>query len=100
MQNTGKDAPVSIKPSPNPGAIPNESDRMHEAVEGEGSYSGTRDYQKGVKEYLERADVEQDARDAAPHDAKEAKELDEAEKAARKGETAVGGKSEKSKNDK
>ena len=48
---------------------------------GEGSYSGTRDYQKSVKNYLKTADVEQDARDAAPRTADEQRELDEAEKA-------------------
>jgi hypothetical protein len=47
--------------------------------QGEGSYQGTRDYQAGVKSYLENADVEKDARDAAPADADEARELEKAE---------------------
>lgn len=77
MQNTGKQTPKPMKPSPNPGAIPNEPDRFAKDHEqGEGSYSGTRDYQKGVKAYLERANVEQDARNAAPANADVERELE------------------------
>ena len=47
---------------------------------GEGSYEGTRDYQKGVKTYLENADVAADAEAARPADAAEAAELKEAER--------------------
>ena len=84
MQNTGKQTPKPMKPSPNPGAIPNEPDRFAKDHEqGEGSYSGTRDYQKGVKAYLERANVEQDARDAAPANADVERELEDAEEAGR-----------------
>jgi len=89
MPNTGKQSPQSIKPSPNPGAIPNEHDRMPHEQQGEGSYSGTRDYQKGVKAYLEHANVERDARDAAPDSAEEARELDDAEEAGRNGKTSA-----------
>jgi hypothetical protein len=90
MQNSKQPAPQAMKPSPNPVAIPNEPDRMaREHEQGEGSYSGTADYQKGVKAYLERADVEQDARDAAPADAREARELEDAEKAGRAGDTTA-----------
>lgn len=47
---------------------------------GEGSYEGTRDYQKRMDDYLEAADVDADARAARPADAAEAAELKEAER--------------------
>lgn len=47
---------------------------------GEGSYEGTRDYQKGVDDYLETADVAADARAARPADDAEAAQLKEAER--------------------
>lgn len=46
---------------------------------GEGSYEGTRDYQKGVDTYLANADVAADARAARPADPAEAAELKAAE---------------------
>jgi len=49
-------------------------------VEGEGSYSATRNYQKDIKEYLEKADVEKDAEAAKPRSESEARELEEAER--------------------
>jgi hypothetical protein len=50
---------------------------------GEGSYEATRDYQKNIKDYLEKADVEADAEAAKPRSEKEARDLDEAEKEGR-----------------
>jgi len=47
---------------------------------GEGSYSGTRQYNEGVKEHLQNHDVEREARDAAPRNASEEKEMEEAER--------------------
>jgi len=47
---------------------------------GEGSYEGTRDYQKSIKDYLKEADVQRDARNAKPSSAAEAAELVRAEK--------------------
>jgi hypothetical protein len=49
-------------------------------VEGEGSYSATRNYQKDIKEYLEKADVDQDAEAAKPRSESEARELEDAER--------------------
>lgn len=49
-------------------------------VEGEGSYSATREYQKDIKEYLERADVKADAEAAKPRSEAEARELEQAER--------------------
>lgn len=82
MRRTGKPSTKPDKPSPTPSGVPATAQ-----VQGEGSYSGTRDYQEGVKSYLRTADVEQDARNAAPADAEEARELAAAEAAARKGRT-------------
>lgn len=50
---------------------------------GEGSYEATRDYQKNIKEYLKKADVEADAEAAKPQSEQEARDLDEAEKEGR-----------------
>lgn len=47
---------------------------------GEGSYEGTRDFEQSIKSYLKKADVASDARDAKPGTAKEAAELEHAEK--------------------
>jgi len=49
-------------------------------VEGEGSYTATRDYQKNIKEYLDKADVEADAEAAKPRSESEARALEEAER--------------------
>ena len=49
-------------------------------VEGEGSYTATRDYQKNIKNYLDKADVQSDAEAAKPRSESEARELDEAER--------------------
>ncbi|MDB5947314.1 MAG: hypothetical protein JWQ33_2340 [Ramlibacter sp.] len=46
---------------------------------GEGSYEGTRDYQKRTEDYLKKADVEADAEKAKPRSADEARELEQAE---------------------
>ena len=52
-------------------------------VEGEGSYTATRDYQKNVKDYLDQADVEADARAAKPRSDAEARDLEAAEREAK-----------------
>jgi hypothetical protein len=52
-------------------------------VEGEGSYSATRNYQKDIKDYLDKADVEADAEAAKPRSDSEARELDAAEREGR-----------------
>ena len=52
-------------------------------VEGEGSYTATRDYQKNIKDYLDKADVEGDAEKAKPRSESEARELEQAEREGR-----------------
>ena len=85
MRDARKQSPKPIKPSPNPATMPSEpSAAAPDQDHGEGSYSGTRDYQAGVKAYLETADVEQDARNAAPDTEAEARDLEKAEQAGRR----------------
>lgn len=85
MRNSAKQPAKPTKPSPYPAAVPGGPDRAApDEQHGEGSYSGTRDYQASVKAYLETADVEKDAREAAPDNAAEARELEKAEEAGRK----------------
>src|SRR5687767_5331459 len=50
---------------------------------GEGSYSGTRQYNEGMKEHVQHHDIEREARDAAPRTASEEKEMQEAERIGR-----------------
>ena len=52
-------------------------------VEGEGSYTATRDYQKNIKDYLDKADVEADARAAKPRSDTEARDIEAAEREAK-----------------
>ena len=52
-------------------------------VEGEGSYSATREYQKNIKDYLQKADVDADAQAAKPRSEAEARELEQAEREGR-----------------
>ena len=50
---------------------------------GEGNYKATRDYNEGVKEHMQRHDVEKEARDAAPRSREEARDMERAEREAR-----------------
>lgn len=50
---------------------------------GEGSYSGTRQYNEGVKKHMEEHDIEREARDAEPRSAAEAQEMERAEQVGR-----------------
>jgi hypothetical protein len=49
-------------------------------VEGEGSYSATRNYQNNIKDYLGKADVQSDAQASKPRSESEARELEDAER--------------------
>jgi hypothetical protein len=50
---------------------------------GEGSYEATRDYQKNIKDYLDKADVQSDAEASKPRSESEAREMEEAEREGR-----------------
>lgn len=58
---------------------PKPSAQQGEQQMGEGSYEATRDYQKNIKEYLKKADVEADAEKAKPRSEEEARDLKQAE---------------------
>jgi hypothetical protein len=49
-------------------------------VEGEGSYSASRDYQKNIKQYLEKGEVQADAEASKPRSESEARDLEAAER--------------------
>jgi hypothetical protein len=49
-------------------------------VEGEGSYSGTKDYNERTKRFIESGKVDEAARNAQPQSTEEARELREAER--------------------
>jgi len=50
---------------------------------GEGSYSGTRQYNEGLKDHVQHHDIEREARAAEPRSDAEAKEMEEAERIGR-----------------
>ena len=52
-------------------------------VQGEGDYEAARRYGKEVKDYVESADIDKAAHDAAPKSPDEQREMDEAERAGR-----------------
>jgi hypothetical protein len=49
-------------------------------VEGEGSYKGTRDYNKRTEKFVDSGKVEEAAEQAAPENAQEAHEMSKAER--------------------
>lgn len=57
---------------------------MKKDVHGEGNYQATRDYNKRTKDYLKKGSVEEDARNAAPRDEQEAKDMSQAEAAGKR----------------
>jgi len=48
-------------------------------IQGEGDYRAAREYREDVQQFLQHADVEKAARDAAPRNRTEARELERAE---------------------
>ena len=49
-------------------------------VEGEGSYTGTKEYNKRTRKFVDSGKVEEAANDAAPKSEEEAREMKEAER--------------------
>lgn len=64
-----------MKPTESPAASKDLKDQK-----GEGSYSGTRQYNEGVKDHVLHHDIEKEARAAAPRTAAEEKEMQDAER--------------------
>jgi hypothetical protein len=58
--------------------------RNNKGVEGEGSYSGTRNYNERTKKFIDSGKVEEAARKAKPTSKKEADEMKQAEKEGKK----------------
>jgi hypothetical protein len=50
---------------------------------GEGSYSGTKQYNEGLKKHMNQHDIEKEALDAAPRSEEEARQMEEAERVGR-----------------
>lgn len=90
MHNASKQFSKSTKPSPGPSTVAGDTvGSSKDEVQGEGSYSGTRDYQTSLKNYLATANVEKNAHDAAPHNDAEANDMEEAEEVGRKHATKM-----------
>lgn len=53
------------------------------SVQGEGDYEASRRYRKEVQDYMDKADVDKAAHEAAPKSPDEQREMDEAEKTGR-----------------
>jgi hypothetical protein len=58
---------------------------------GEGSYSGTRQYNEGVKEHMQHHDIEREARNAEPRSDAEEQEMEKAERIGRSKSRGEGG---------
>ena len=56
---------------------------QQDGVEGEGSYTATRDYQKNIQDYMENADIAKNAEQSKPRSESEARELEQAEREGR-----------------
>lgn len=78
MNSDSKDRPGQGQRSERPGA-----ESARDAVQGEGNYEAARRYNDASREHAENADVEGEARDAAPLDDAEADELELAEEEGR-----------------
>jgi hypothetical protein len=53
-------------------------------VEGEGSYTGSKDYNERTKKFVDSGKVEQAANDAKPKSEQEAREMEKAERVGKK----------------
>jgi len=52
-------------------------------IQGEGDYEAARRYRKEVKDFVDKADIDKAAHEAAPHSPDEQREMDEAERTGR-----------------
>lgn len=75
-----RDDDATLPPTHTPPLAPVAPDQtLQPGQMGEGSYEGTRDYQEHIESYLEKADVEADAKAAEPRTPQEAALLKKAE---------------------
>jgi hypothetical protein len=54
--------------------------QKQDQVEGEGSYSGTKDYNQRTKKFIDSGKVDEAARDAEPRSEEEKRQMQEAER--------------------
>ena len=57
-----------------------DKDKEQDKVEGEGSYSGTKDYNQRTKKFIDAGKVDEAAREAAPDSEQEKHEMQKAER--------------------
>jgi len=85
--SSSKKGKVSSSRSPKPEQRPSGQQQQAASGEGkqygEGNYEATRKYNEGLKKHLETSDIEKEARDAAPRNESEEKEMQEAERTGR-----------------
>lgn len=56
-----------------------EKDDTSADIQGEGNYDAAEEYDEGVRRFVKSGKVDQAARDAAPHDEAEEREMEQAE---------------------
>ncbi len=78
MKNPQAAAPQPREPAPRP-----QPDAQDPALQGEGNYTAARRHRESAEAFVESGRVEPAARDAAPHDSAEAREMQDAEAAGR-----------------
>lgn len=81
--SSGKPQQGEEQPQPKPGQQGQQQQEGGGAGNqyGEGNYKATQDYNRGLKEHVEKHDIEREARDAAPRSEEEARQMEEAERA-------------------
>jgi hypothetical protein len=80
MQQQQQQPPSGDRAQQQQGSTDFQSRPTGSQVEGEGSYSATREYQKDIEDYLDKADVQKDAEASKPRSAEEAREMEDAER--------------------
>jgi hypothetical protein len=86
---TGKPQDSRQQRSPGEGRASSDSQQLQQGGSsgnqyGEGNYAASRDYNERTKQFVESGRVEQAAKDAAPKNEREAKEMKEAEREGRR----------------
>ena len=70
------------EPKPQQPSQPSKSTDGKPGPYGEGNYEASRKYNEGLKEHVQHHDIEKEARDAAPKNEAEAKQMRDAEREA------------------
>jgi hypothetical protein len=85
MVHDDKTAPRSLQQQParEGDSLQRRAQAQGSQVEGEGSYTATRAYQKNIREYLDKSNLQSDADTARPKSDSEAREIEQAEREGR-----------------